>query len=97
MATGADVEASASSDGAILSRLVFPEDDELMVEAARSLLQIRLGQGDLDRAHELALKNQDDRLTAAERTELENDRRVGFLVDLMHVKARLVLNQRSVH
>ena len=52
---------------------------------------------DLDRMHELAVKNQDDELTAKEKKELENYRRVGFLLDLIHSKARRSLKKhRSV-
>ena len=34
--------------------------------------------------HELAIKNQDGKLTAKERAALENYRRVSYLLDLMH-------------
>jgi hypothetical protein len=48
--------------------------------------------------HELAVKNQEDKLTAKERTELENYRRVSFLLDLMHSKARRSLKKhQAVH
>ena len=35
------------------------------------MLRFRLDQQDLDRMHELAVKNQDDALTASEKVELE--------------------------
>ncbi len=38
--------------------------------------------------HELATRNQDGKLTVKEKHELENYRRVRFLLDLMHSKAR---------
>ena len=41
--------------------------------------------------HQLALKNQENGLTAREQLEIANDRRVSFLLDLMHSKARLSL------
>ena len=48
--------------------------------------------------HELAVKNQDDLLTPQEKAEMENYRRVGFLLDLMHSKARRSLKKhRAVH
>jgi hypothetical protein len=76
------------SDTAILSRLIRPEDNTLSVDAAEALLRIRFEQSDLDRIHDLVTRNQDDRLSLDERTELENYRRVSFLLDLMHSKAR---------
>jgi hypothetical protein len=48
--------------------------------------------------HELVVKNQDDLLTPQERAEMENYRNVGFLLDLMHSKARRTLKKhRAIH
>ncbi len=86
-----------TSDTAILSRLIRPEDDNLPAEAAEALLVIRFDVRDLERMHELAERKQEDRLTPAERSEVENYRRVSFLLDLMHSKARRSLKKhRSV-
>ena len=88
----------ATSDTAILSRLLRPEDDNLPVAGAEALLDIRFDSRDLDRMHELATKNQDVRLTRGEQSELENYRRVSFLLDLMHSKARRSLQKhQAVH
>jgi|SRR6185312_11122556 len=96
MATQAS--AGHASETAILSRLMRPADDNLSTEAAEAFLAIRFEQSDLDRMHELATKNQDDLLTAVEQTELDIYRRVSFLVDLMHSKARRSLKKnRSAH
>jgi hypothetical protein len=96
MATGTGL--TPISETAILSRLIRPEDDNLTPEAAEGFLRIKFEQRDLDRMHELAVKNQEDRLTQQERTEMENYRNVGFLLDLMHSKARRALKkQRAVH
>jgi hypothetical protein len=84
-----------ASDAAILSRLIKPEDDDLTAEAANSILRFRLDPRDLTRMHELATKNQDDRPTPAEKAEMECYRRVGFLLDLMHSKARRSLKRRQ--
>lgn len=83
------------SDAAILARLIRPEDDSLSVDAAESLLSIRFEQSDLDRMHDLATRNQDDRLTTGEKQEMENYRRVGYLLDLLHSKARRSLKKRG--
>jgi hypothetical protein len=89
---------SPTSAAAILSRLIRPEDDNLNAAAAEALLAIRFESTDLDRMHELAVKNHDGRITAEEQTEMENYRHVGFLLDLMHSKARRALKKhRAVH
>jgi hypothetical protein len=64
----------STSDTAILARLIRPDDDSLSAEAAKALLNIRFESGDLDRMHELVVKNQDDALTPAERAEMDNYR-----------------------
>jgi hypothetical protein len=83
-----------SSEAAILSRLIRPEEDDLAPEAAEGFLRIRFGQHDLDRMHDLAVRNQEDRLTPRERDEMESYRRVGYLLDLIHSKARRALAKR---
>jgi uncharacterized protein YnzC (UPF0291/DUF896 family) len=85
-----------TSDAAILSRLIRPEADNLPPAAAEAWLAIRFEKGDLDRMHELVSKNQDDKLTAKEKTELDNYRRVSFLLDLMHSKARRSLKKHQM-
>ena len=93
-----DTTISRTSDTAILSRLIRPEDDSLSRSAAEGWLAIRFEQADLDRMHELAVKNQDSKLTTKEKAALENYRRVSFLLDLMHSKARRSLKKRkAVH
>jgi hypothetical protein len=88
-----ETKPSSISDMAILARLIRPEDDNLSVEAAKAFLCFRFDQGDLDRMHELALKNQDGRLTPDERAQMDNYRRVSFLLDLIHSKARRSLKK----
>jgi hypothetical protein len=86
------------SEAAILSRLIRPEEDSLTPEAAEGLLRIKFEQRDLDRMHELAVKNQDGVLTPQDQAEMENYRKVGFLLDLMHSKARRAFKKhRAVH
>jgi hypothetical protein len=87
-----------TSDTAILSRLIRSDDGNLPPSAAEAWLAVRFDQSDLDRMHELAVKNQEDALSAKEKTELENYRRVSFLLDLMHSKARRSLKKhQAVH
>jgi len=85
MATQSSV--STNSEAAIPSRVIRPDNGDLRPEAADALLAIRFESCDLDRMHELAAKNQDDRLSPKEKAEMENYRRVSFLLDLIHSKA----------
>ena len=80
-----------STQAGILSRLIRPEADDLTPEAAEGFLRIRFEQRDLDRMHELAVKNQEGTLGPQERDEMESYRHVGYLLDLIHSKARRAL------
>lgn len=86
---------SPISEAAILSRLIRPEEDTLSPETAEGFLRIKFEQRDFDRMHELAVKNQDGKLTPSERIEMEHYRNVGYLLDLMHSKARRALKKRQ--
>lgn len=85
----------SSSEAAIWGRLFEPEHDDLSPVEARYLLPIGFNEADKKRAHELLVKNQEDALTAEERAELENYRKVGYLIDLMHAKARRALKKHT--
>ena len=91
-----ETEITKTSDTAILSRLIRPEEEDLSVEGAKALLNIRFLGRDLERMHELVVKNQEASLSVEERSELENYRRVGYLLDLMHSKARRSLKKQEV-
>ncbi len=84
-----------TGDAGILARLIRPDDASLLPEAAEVLLTIRFGQRDLDLIHELAVKNQDDALTPAEREDLESYLRVSSFLDLLHAKARRSLKKHT--
>jgi hypothetical protein len=81
-------------DAAIIARMIHAEEANLPKATAQAVLRLfSLDQDDLDRMHVLAVKNQDDALTRAEKAELESYLRVSYFVDLMHAKARLSLNK----
>ncbi len=82
-----------TGEAGILARLIRPDDDSLSAEAAKALLNIRFDRCDLDRIHELTVKNQDDALTPADRADLESYLRVSSFLDLMHAKARRSLKK----
>ena len=84
-----------NTEAAILTRIIHPERDDLPEGSAQVLLRFRLDQIDLERMHELAVKNQDDALTPAEKLELESYLRVAYFFDLIHAKARHSLKNHS--
>ena len=86
---------AGSKEAAIIARIVHAEKDDLPKDIAKGFLRLSLDQSDLDRLHELVVKNQDDALTPAEKTELESHLRISLLVDLMHAKALCTLKKHS--
>ena len=93
MATVEDM--AGSKEAAIIARIAHPEKDDLPKDIAKGFLRLSLDQSDLDRLHELVVKNQDDALTLAEKTELESYLRISLLVNLMHAKALCTLRKHS--
>jgi hypothetical protein len=84
---------TTTSEAAIWTRVIGPEKNGLSPEAARSLLELGFSEQDKSRMNELAQKNQEGRLTAAERQELESYVKVGDVLSLLHLKARKSLNR----
>jgi len=86
---------SPNNEAAILSRVIRPDHDGLSPAGARAFLKLEFTAEDRQRMHELAVKNQADDLTAAERHELDDYLRVGRLLDLLAAKARLSLKKHG--
>lgn len=86
---------ASNVEAAILARSIHPERDDLSQEAAKALLHVGLEREDLERLHMLVTKNQEGVLTPAERADLESYLRVSSFFDLMHAKARHVLEKHS--
>lgn len=84
----------ASFEGAIWRRIVRPECGDLTPAAAEALLRLSFDETDQARMHTLAELNREGRLTDGEQAELESYRRIGLQLDLLHAKARLVINGR---
>jgi hypothetical protein len=82
---------SITSENAIWSRVIHPDRGDLPTEAARYFLSLSFDQADLDRMHELAVRNQSGELTTDEAETLRNFRQVGLQLDLLRSKARLAL------
>jgi hypothetical protein len=86
---------TSRSPAAIWTRLFRPDRGDLTPEAARFFLQLTFDPQDLQRMHELTVKNQDEALTPAEQEELRDYRQIGLQVDLLRAKARLTLEQSA--
>lgn len=83
------------SGTAILSRVLKAHASSFTPEAARSILQLKFDQIDLDRMNILAEKNRLGLLSEAEQQELQTYLLVGHLLDLLHSKARSALRQTA--
>ena len=91
----AQLEPTANTETAILSRLIEPERSDLAPEAAHYILTLEFKDSDRQRMNDLAEKAHDGALSAAEETELENYRHVGHLLALLRSKARVSLRRRG--
>jgi hypothetical protein len=79
------------SETAIWERVIHPERGDLPREAALFFLNLAFDRNDLDRIHELTVKNQEGALAADELDALRNYRQVGLQLDLLRSKARLAI------
>src|SRR4051812_26095093 len=82
---------TTTTEGAIWSRVIQPEQDDLPPEAAKAFLRFSFPEFDRKRMHELAEKAREGTLTAAERDEVANYERVGSFLSLVKAKARVCL------
>lgn len=86
---------SGSSEGAIFSRVLEPEQGTLPVAAAKALLAFGFSKADQDRMRELAAKAREGTLSPDEQAETNNYERVGHIISLMKSKANRSLKRRS--
>ncbi len=73
---------------AILARILGDEDGELPADLARYVLDLRLSERDRARMHDLASRNQNDDLTAAEKEELIAFGKAATLLSILKSRAR---------
>ena len=83
-----------TSELAILSRVLEPEQATFSPEAARAILGLDFGQPDKDRMCLLSSKAQEGTLSSEEKVEINNYERVGHLLNLMQSKARRTIKAR---
>jgi hypothetical protein len=86
---------ASNTYGAILSRVIQPNKDDLRPEAAEALLTLKFGSRDIDRMNALAAKAREGTLTKKEADELEEYMLVGNFLSLLQAKARLALKRRA--
>ena len=75
----------------ILARVFDDEHGLLPRDLARSILDVEFSERDQARMHDLAMRNQGDALTAAEKEELYAFAKAGTLLGILKSKARRTL------
>jgi hypothetical protein len=86
-------QAETKTESDIWTRLIQPRNGSLAKSAARALLAINFSETDKARMLELAEKNNEGKLTPAERKELKNYVKIGDILSLLHMKARRSLKR----
>ena len=84
----------ASTEVAILARLLGDEEGALTPALARHILNRRFSE-DKNRMHELAVRNQNDRLSKAEKQELLAYAKAGTVLSILKSKARQILRSTN--
>jgi hypothetical protein len=85
---------AATSEVAILRRVLEPTQPTLTAAAARAFLALDFTQADKDRMRQLAAKAREGTLSPSEQTETNNYERVGHFLSMLHSKARRSLKDR---
>ena len=83
------------SEVAILARVLGNEQGRLPLALARYLLNLGFHDGDKARMHDLAVRNQDDALSPAEKEELLAYAKAGTLLSILKSRARRALRTKS--
>lgn len=82
-----------TSEAAIWAKIIDPETNGLSAAAAHAILKLNFSKQELAHMNELAEKNQEGLLDAAEREELEAYVKVGDVLSLLHLNARKSLRK----
>jgi hypothetical protein len=75
----------------ILARFLSDENGRLPEDVARYILDITISERDKARMHNLAVRNQDDALTPAEKEEMHAFGKAATLLSILKSKARRTL------
>jgi hypothetical protein len=79
------------SEAGILARVMSDGLEQVPLDIARYILELGFPVADKARMHDLAVRNQSDDLTAAEREEMFAYAKAGTVLAILKVKARRVL------
>jgi hypothetical protein len=79
------------SEAGILARVMSDGLEQVPQDIARYILNLGFADKDKARMHDLAVRNQSDRLSAAEREELFAYAKAGTVLSILKVKSRRVL------
>jgi hypothetical protein len=79
------------SEATILARILGNDKGELPLDVARYLLDRGFSDADKARMHDLAVRNQEDALSPAEKEELVNYAKAGTVLSILKSRARRVL------
>jgi hypothetical protein len=88
-------KSSPPTETEIMADIISPQQGDLSVEVAESVLAWKFTRRAISRMNQLAERNRKATITPAERQELERYLRVGSLVNLLQAKARLSLKSVS--
>ncbi len=75
----------------ILARFLGNDDGQLPEDVARYILDLHVSERDKARMHDLAVRNQDDALTPAEKEEMHAFGKATTLLSILKAKARRTL------
>lgn len=85
-------ETSTITEADILADVIVSDRGGMTTEAAREVLQWRFSNRATDRMRTLLDRSNRGLMTPEEEVELDKYRRVGLLLDLLHVRARTSLD-----
>jgi hypothetical protein len=85
-----------TTESGVFDGLVFPFDQDLDPQAARSLLRIRFDRQAIKQINQLLRKNQRGTISAEERMVLEKYLRMGKFIDVLQAKARKALKKAGL-
>lgn len=80
--------------GAAIWGRVIQMDQDPTPTAARALLKLRFSPNDVERMRDLSAKARAGSLSDDEHEEIDTFERLGCLLDILHSRARRVLNRR---
>jgi hypothetical protein len=88
-------KSNSIGEAAIFARLWDSKDHRLTPTLARHVLKVRFSDEDMKRMHDLAAKNQAEKLSREEAEELDNFIKVGDMLAILQSKARKLLGESA--